>query len=70
MMSDGCALFEEEKMIYLKNVKGLHVTQAEAEQPLGVPDAIQSLSNGEITRRYQIWTNTGGDLNWSGDSGA
>lgn len=68
IISAGCALFEEEEVIYLKKAKRLHVTQAEVKHRLGMPHAVQPLSNGETMWRYQIWTNTGGDLNGPGES--
>ena len=64
----GCALFEEEEVIYLKKAVALHVTQAEVKQRLGMPRFTQSLPNGETLWRYQIRTNTGGDLNGPGES--
>lgn len=64
----GCALFEEEEVIYLKKAQRLHATQAEVKRRLGVPKVTQSLSNGETLWRYQTWTNTGGDLNGPGET--
>lgn len=68
VMLAGCALFQEEEVIYLNKAKRLHATQAEVKRRLGIPDVTQSLSNGETMWRYQIWTNTGGDLNGPGES--
>ncbi|BFU94091.1 MAG: hypothetical protein NTNFB02_08130 [Nitrospira sp.] len=64
----GCALFEEEEVIYLKKAQRIHATQSEVKRRLGVPKVAQSLSNGETMWSYQVWTNTGGDLNGPGES--
>lgn len=64
----GCALFEEEEVIYLNRATKLHATQADVKRRLGVPKDTQSLPNAETLWRYQIWTNTGGDLNGPGES--
>ena len=67
-MLAGCALFQSEEVIYLKDAKMRHATQAEIKQRLGVPKLVGPLSTGETAWRYQIWTNTGGDLNGPGRS--
>jgi hypothetical protein len=64
----GCALFEEEEVIYLKKALKAHATEAEIKRRLRVPKDSQSLPNGELLWKYQIWTNTGGDLNGPGQS--
>lgn len=68
MILTGCALFQEEEVVYLKKAMNLHATQADVRRQLGNPDSTQSLSSGETMWRYQIWTNTGGDLNGPGVS--
>ncbi|MDF0643812.1 MAG: hypothetical protein P0111_07245 [Nitrospira sp.] len=64
----GCVLFEEEEVIYLNKAMEIHATQAEVKRRLGVPKDTQSLPNGETLWKYQVWTNTGGDLNGPGES--
>jgi hypothetical protein len=49
MMLVGCALFEEEEVIYLENATRLYATQAEVKRRLGIPDATPCLSSGETT---------------------
>ena len=64
----GCALFEEQEVIYLKKAMTLHATQADIKHELGKPRSIEPLPNGETLWRYKIRKNTGGDLNGPGDT--
>lgn len=64
----GCALFEEQEVIYLNKALTVHATQADVKRRLGAPRDTESLPNAETLWRYQIWTNTGGDLNGPGES--
>jgi hypothetical protein len=64
----GCALFQEEEVTYLKEAEQLHATQDEVKRRLGTPRVTKSIANGETVWLYQIWTNTGGDLNGPGTS--
>ena len=68
LMLTGCALIQSEEVTYLKDAKMRHATQAEVKQRLGAPKMVAPLSTGETAWRYQIWTNTGGDLNGPGRS--
>ena len=64
----GCALFEEQEVIYLKKAMTLHATQADIKQELGRPRSTEPLPNGETLWRYKIRNYTGGDLNGPGDT--
>jgi hypothetical protein len=64
----GCALFEEQEVIYLKKAMTLHATQVDIKHELGKPRSIEPLPNGETLWRYKIRKNTGGDLNGPGDT--
>jgi len=68
MFLTGCALFQEEEVTYLKEAEKLHATQDEVKRRLGTPRVTKSIANGETVWLYQIWTNTGGDLNGPGTS--
>lgn len=64
----GCTLFDEQEVIYLKEAEKLHETQNEVQRRLGLPHFTKLLPNGQTVWLYQIWTNTGGDLNGPGTS--
>lgn len=68
MLVIGCALFQEEEVVYLTEAERLHAGQDEVRRRLGVPGFMQLLSTGEMLWSYRIWTNTGGDLNGPGTS--
>jgi hypothetical protein len=64
----GCGLFQEEEVVYLKKAMTSHATQDDVKRRLGIPQAARWLPNGETAWTYQVWTNTGGDLNGPGES--
>jgi hypothetical protein len=64
----GCALFEEQEVIYLQKAMCLHATQVDIKRELGRPPSTERLPNGETLWRYEIRKNTGGDLNGPGDT--
>lgn len=68
MFLTGCALFQDEEVIYLNAAKENHATQADIKRRFGAPKFSGSLSNGESVWRYEIWTTTVGDLNGPGRS--
>ena len=62
----GCTLFSAQEVIQLKEAVKLHETQAEVQRRLGRPHFTKLLPNGQTVWVYQVWTNTGGDLNGPG----
>jgi hypothetical protein len=68
MILTGCALFQEPEVIYLNKAKARHDSQSDVRRQLGAPKFTHSVPTGETVWRYDIWTNTGGDLNGPGTS--
>lgn len=59
----GCTLFSAQEVIHLKEAVRLHETQDEVQRRLGRPHFTKPLPNGQMVWVYQVWTNTGEDLN-------
>lgn len=59
MMVAGCAMFQQEEVIYLTEAKRLHATQAQVKRRLGVPKFAHSLSSGET-----IWKSNLDEHRW------
>ena len=62
----GCTLFSAQEVIQLKEAVRLHETQDDVRRRLGRPHFTKLLPDGQTVWLYQVWTNTGGDLNGPG----